>query len=121
MRCVFSKITYHSKAATHVCISHGEARLINSFLKNKVDDPFEAFLSVNLQFRNLLHQLLKHLRRELVEDATDTPEQLLDVAHTTFTYTLGKKSLHATKIKNKEKQKEVHIHLDYALARPPRT
>lgn len=68
---------YRGEAAAHVAVGHGEAGLVDGLLKDQVDDAFQPLLCVNGQVRHLLHQLVELLRRQLVQDAADLPEELL--------------------------------------------
>lgn len=69
--------TYRSQAATHVGVGHREAGLIYGLLKHKVNDSLQPLLCVDREIRHLLHQLIEHLGRELVQNATNFSEQLL--------------------------------------------
>ena len=71
------RLAYRGEAAAHVSISHREAGLIDGLLKDQVDDPFEPLLCVDGQICHLLHQLVELLRRQLVQDASYLPEELL--------------------------------------------
>lgn len=68
---------YRGEAATHVSISHREAGLIDGLLKDEIDDAFQPLLRVDGQVRHLLHQLVELLRRQLVQDASHLPEEVL--------------------------------------------
>lgn len=68
---------YRGEAAAHVSVGHGEVGLVNGLLKDQVNDAFEPFLRVDGQVCHLLHQLVKLLRSQLVQDATDLSEELL--------------------------------------------
>lgn len=68
---------YPHKAAAHVGVSNGEVGFRNGFFEDEVDDSFESLLCVDGQLRDLLHELLKHLRRQFVQDATHSLKQLL--------------------------------------------
>lgn len=68
---------HRGEAAAHVSIGHREARLVNGLLKHQVNDTFEPLLCVDGQVRHLLHQLVELLRRQLVQDAANFPEELL--------------------------------------------
>lgn len=69
--------TYRGQAATHVGVGHREAGLIDGLLKHKVNDSFKPFFCVDCEICYLLHQLIEHLGCELVQNATNFPEQLL--------------------------------------------
>lgn len=68
---------HRGEAAAHVSIGHREARLVDGLLKHQVNDSFEPLLCVDGQVRHLLHQLVELLRRQLVQDAANFPEELL--------------------------------------------
>lgn len=69
--------SYRGEAAAHVSVGHREAGLIDGLFEDEVDDTFEPLLCVDSQIRHLLHQLVELLRRQLVQDAADLPEELL--------------------------------------------
>lgn len=97
--------TYRGQAATHVGIGHREAGLIDGLLKHKVNDSFKSFFCVDCEIRYLLHQLIEHLGSELVQNATNFPEQLLkcqktDCQHIAFKTT--KQALDKTNTLSKE-------------------
>lgn len=69
--------TYRGEAAAHVGVRHREAGLVDGLLEDQVDDALQPLLRVDGQVRHLLHQLVELLRRQLVEDAADLPEELL--------------------------------------------
>lgn len=68
---------YRGQAAAHVSIGHGEVRLVDGLLKDQVNDAFEPLFCVDGQVRYLLHQLVKLLRSQLVQDAAHLSEKLL--------------------------------------------
>lgn len=68
---------YRGKAAAHVSVGHREVGLIDGLLEDQVNDAFEPFFCVDGQVCNLPHQLVKLLRGQLVQDATDLSEELL--------------------------------------------
>lgn len=68
---------YRGEAAAHVPVGHREVGLIDGLLKDQVNDAFEPLFCVDGQVCNLLHQLVKLLRGQLVQDATDLSEELL--------------------------------------------
>lgn len=70
--------SYRYKTSAHVCICHGEARFIDSLLKDQVDDSFQPLFCIYCQVCNLLHKLIEHLGRQLVQDASYLAEQLLN-------------------------------------------
>lgn len=76
-----SVATHPHKAAAHVGVSDREAGFGNGFFEDEVDDSFESLLSVYAQLGNLLHELLEHLRRQFVQDAAHSPEQILGLHH----------------------------------------
>lgn len=74
---LLSLLPHRGQAAAHVPVGHGEAGLVDGLLEDQVDDPFEPLLCVDGQVGHLLHQLVEFLRRQLVQDATYLPEELL--------------------------------------------
>jgi len=74
---------YRGEAAAHVAVGDGEAGLVDGLLEHQVDDALQPLLRVDGQVRHLLHQLVEHLGRQLVEDAAHLPEQILEEDATT--------------------------------------
>lgn len=74
-------VTHPHKAAAHVGVRDREVGFRNGFFEYEVDDPFESLLCVDGQLGDLLHELLEHLRRQFVQDAAHSPEQLLGLHH----------------------------------------
>ena len=70
-------MTYRRQAAAHVGVGHGEAGLVDGLLEDEVDDALEALLRVDGQLAHLLHQLVEHLRGQLVQDAAHLTEEVL--------------------------------------------
>lgn len=69
--------THPHKATAHVGIGNREVWLGDGLLEDEVNDALEALLCVNGQLCDLLHQLLEHLWRQFVQNATHPPEQIL--------------------------------------------
>lgn len=74
--------SYRHQAAAHVGVRHREAGLVDGLLKDQVDDSLQPLLRVHRQVCHLLHELVEHLGRQLVQDASYLPEQLLNDTNT---------------------------------------
>ena len=70
-------LAYCGEAAAHVAVGNWEAGLIDGLLEDEVDDALETLLCVDGELRHLLHQLVEHLRRQLVQDAAHLTEEVL--------------------------------------------
>ena len=83
--------SYRYKASAHVGVRHREARFIDSLLEDQVDDSFQSLFCVYRQVCHLLHELVEHLGRQLVQDAPYLAEQLLNDSKTVkFQHTLNR-------------------------------
>lgn len=81
--------SYRHQAPAHVGVGHGEAGLVDGLLKDQVDDSLQPLLRVHRQVCHLLHQLVEHLGRQLVQDASYLAEQLLEDTNTAQSDTSG--------------------------------
>ena len=70
--------SYRYKTSAHVGIRHREAGFIDSLLEDQVDDSFQPLFCIYRQVCHLLHELIEHLGRQLVQDASYLAEQLLN-------------------------------------------
>lgn len=74
--------SYRHQAAAHVGVRHREAGLVDGLLEDQVDDSLQPLLRVHRQVCHLLHELVEHLGRQLVQDASYLAEQLLNDTNT---------------------------------------
>lgn len=70
--------SYRYKTSAHVGICHWKARFIDSLLEDQVNDSFQPLFGIYCQVCHLLHELIEHLGRQLVQDASYLAEQLLN-------------------------------------------
>lgn len=74
MSCTYLELV---KLIAHIGVCLREVGLLDSLLEHEVDDPLQALLVVDLQVLHLLHQSIKLLGCELVQDATELLVQFL--------------------------------------------
>lgn len=75
----YYKSIYPCKAAAHVGVGHREAGLQDGLLEDQVNGSLQPLLCVYAQLLHLLHQVLKLLRGQLVEDAAEILQDLLSL------------------------------------------